>query len=93
MYQAPEVKTQQEREFLHNWLLDPLSALGHEQYVIRYGDETELYWNNDTGAPKPDPVYHRKHMTETYVKWSPHGTYLATYVSLSEQAVRTQACI
>jgi len=79
VYQPPEVKSQQERDFLLNWLLDPLSMLGHEQYVIRYGDETELYWNNDTNAAKPDPVYHRKHMTETSVKWSPHGSYLASF--------------
>ncbi|GJP44939.1 hypothetical protein CLOM_g4337 [Closterium sp. NIES-68] len=50
---------------------------GRDQFVIRFASETEVYWN-DARAAKPDPVYRRTFWTESFVQWSPLGSYLAT---------------
>ena len=90
---------------------------GRDQFAIRYGDETEIYWNDhqkalaeevsppsatcaDTpvsqvfrSAPSPATslhpvlipmpvlslqVYKRSFWTESFVQWSPKGSYLGT---------------
>ena len=38
-----------------HWLTDDR---GRDQFVIRFGSETEVYWN-DARLKRPDPVYHR----------------------------------
>uniref|UniRef100_A0A7S1TCY0 Eukaryotic translation initiation factor 3 subunit B n=1 Tax=Compsopogon caeruleus TaxID=31354 RepID=A0A7S1TCY0_9RHOD len=56
------------------WLLDPR---GRDQYLIRHGDETEIFWF--------DPVTMSEHndgrmrWADSYVRWSPRGSYLATF--------------
>lgn len=47
-----------------------------DQFVIGFEEMTEVYWNE--GARKPEPCYSRKRWTESFVMWSPHGTYMAT---------------
>ncbi|MED6203662.1 Eukaryotic translation initiation factor 3 subunit B [Stylosanthes scabra] len=61
-------------ENLQNWLTD---AKARDQFVIRAGSDTEVLWN-DARHLKPDPVYKRSFWTESFVQWSPLGTYLAT---------------
>ncbi|CAM8982840.1 unnamed protein product [Rhodiola kirilowii] len=61
-------------ENLQHWLTD---EKGRDQFVIRAGSDTEVLWN-DARHLKPDPVYKRAFWTESYVQWSPLGTYLAT---------------
>eukprot|EP00245_Coleochaete_scutata_P017412 TRINITY_DN8522_c0_g1_i1.p1 TRINITY_DN8522_c0_g1~~TRINITY_DN8522_c0_g1_i1.p1 ORF type:complete len:737 (-),score=206.49 TRINITY_DN8522_c0_g1_i1:368-2578(-) len=70
----PERKDYAPGENLLSWLTD---ELGRDQFVIRYGSETEVYWN-DPRQSKPDPVYQRSFWTESFVQWSPLGTYMAT---------------
>jgi translation initiation factor 3 subunit B len=45
--------------------------------MVRQGDETAIYYNNKT--EEPEKAYGRGQWTESYVQWSPHGTYLATF--------------
>lgn len=70
----PEIKPYTPGENLLAWLTD---ERGRDQFVVRFGSETEVYWN-DARQGKPDLVYHRTFWTESFVQWSPLGTYLAT---------------
>ncbi|CAI0413995.1 unnamed protein product [Linum tenue] len=71
---APEIKPYVPGENLQQWLTDEKAR---DQFVIRAGTDTEVFWN-DARHLKPDPVYKRTYWTESYVQWSPLGTYLAT---------------
>lgn len=70
----PETKPYTPGENLQHWLTD---AKARDQFVIRAGQDTEVLWN-DARHLKPDPVYKRHFWTESFVQWSPLGTYLAT---------------
>jgi len=65
-----------------SWLTDPQCR---DQYVARFGTKTEISWANLTGE-EPTKVYGgereevgNKVWCEKYVRWSPQGTYLATF--------------
>jgi len=62
-------------ENLRSWLMDESAR---DQFVVRYNDETEIWWNDPT---KPDnaPSYSRKNWSDSFVRWSPRGLYLATF--------------
>ncbi|XP_071689983.1 eukaryotic translation initiation factor 3 subunit B-like [Rutidosis leptorrhynchoides] len=70
----PEIKAYEPGENLQHWLTD---EKGRDQFVIRSGSDTEVLWN-DARQVKADPVYKRPFWTESFVQWSPLGTYLAT---------------
>ncbi|KAI5648779.1 hypothetical protein M9H77_34784 [Catharanthus roseus] len=70
----PETKPYTPGENLQQWLTDEKAR---DQFVIRAGSDTEVLWN-DARQLKPDPVYKRSFWTESFVQWSPLGTYLAT---------------
>ncbi|KAL8155139.1 hypothetical protein AgCh_000507 [Apium graveolens] len=70
----PETKPYIPGENLQHWLTDEKAR---DQFVIRAGSDTEVLWN-DARQLKADPVYKRNFWTESYVQWSPLGTYLAT---------------
>jgi translation initiation factor 3 subunit B len=78
-YQPIPAKPYVAKPDLRSWLLDPRALGGGEQFAIRFADESEIYWSNDAG--KPAPIYERKDWTESYVKWSPYGNYIATFHS------------
>ncbi|KAH3756057.1 eukaryotic translation initiation factor 3B [Pelomyxa schiedti] len=84
-YQPPPVKEYRERMDVRSWLRDKLSMEGADQYLIQYADETEILWNDPKTPEKPPSVYRKPHWTESYVKWSPLGTYVAT---LHQQGVQ-----
>ena len=73
-YVPPEPKPYSQRENTQAWMMD---ERGRDQFVCRFGDETEIFWND---AQKSSAVeeYKRSFWTESYVQWSPRGTYLAT---------------
>jgi translation initiation factor 3 subunit B len=50
---------------------------GRDQFVVRYADECEVHWN-DAQRAQAEEVYKRSFWTESFVVWSPHGSYLAT---------------
>ncbi|KAL3516745.1 hypothetical protein ACH5RR_023647 [Cinchona calisaya] len=70
----PETKPYTPGENLQHWLTDEKAR---DQFVIRAGSDTEVLWN-DARQLKPDPVYKRSFWTDSFVQWSPLGTYLAT---------------
>ena len=47
------------------------------------GDNVGVFWNMKKEAP--EPVVDRKHWTQLFVSWSPHGTFLA---SIHQQGVQ-----
>jgi len=57
------------------WWLIEHDNRARDQYVTRYDELTEICWN----GKKPELVHKKKGMTETYVTWSPYGTYLGTF--------------
>jgi len=77
-YIPPEPRPPPPQIPLRQWLLDTKFLQGAEQFAIRYADETEIHWSSET-ADKPTPVYERKDWTESYVRWSPYGNYVATF--------------
>ncbi len=65
-----------------SWLTDPQCR---DQFVLRHSHETEIFWANHTGE-EPNLVYGGerekvggKVWCDSYVCWSPQGTYLATF--------------
>lgn len=73
-YKTPDVKEYQPQENFHEYMLD---KQGRDQFVIRYGDETAVFWN-DGKRGRADEAYKRTFWTESYVQWSPQGSLLAT---------------
>ncbi|KAK9729359.1 Translation initiation factor 3 subunit b [Basidiobolus ranarum] len=69
----PEVEEFVEQEHYRSWLTD---AQARDQWVMYRGEEVSIFWNKKTEAP--DHVHSRTNWTETYVQWSPLGTYLTT---------------
>eukprot|EP00428_Durinskia_dybowskii_P071191 CAMPEP_0170401292 /NCGR_PEP_ID=MMETSP0117_2-20130122/24947_1 /TAXON_ID=400756 /ORGANISM="Durinskia baltica, Strain CSIRO CS-38" /LENGTH=772 /DNA_ID=CAMNT_0010658085 /DNA_START=24 /DNA_END=2342 /DNA_ORIENTATION=- len=81
-YQQPAPPLFNPRPDPISWLTD---AQGRDQFVTRYGHETEILWANHTGED-PTLVYGGerekqggKVWCESYVAWSPQGNYLATF--------------
>ena len=81
-YQAPPPPPFNPRPDPTSWLCDPQCR---DQFVARHSHETEIYWANGTGED-PALVYGGerekqggKVWCESYVTWSPQGTYLATF--------------
>ncbi|MFS8007761.1 putative eukaryotic translation initiation factor 3 subunit B [Helianthus anomalus] len=62
------------QENLQHWLAD---EKGRDQFVIRSGLDKEVLWN-DARQVKVDPVCKRPFWTESFMQWSPLGSYLAT---------------
>ncbi|KAG5440284.1 hypothetical protein PCANB_001854 [Pneumocystis canis] len=63
-----------ENKHLQSWLTDPKAR---DQWVMYKGDDVGIYWNQKTESP--ESIIHRINWTETYVQWSPLGTYLASF--------------
>lgn len=71
-----ELSPYKPKENLQWWLIE-LKGRAREQFVLRYMDWTEMYWL-DGQKKTPLQIHKQKQMTETYVTWSPYGTYLGT---------------
>jgi translation initiation factor 3 subunit B len=72
-YTEPEIPPFEEKEHLRWWLGDPD---GRDQFVMYRGDNVGVFWNERDG--QPDEIVDRAHWTETFVRWSPKGTYLTS---------------
>ncbi|PRW39159.1 Eukaryotic translation initiation factor 3 subunit B [Chlorella sorokiniana] len=73
-YEEPGERVFTPGENLLDWLTD---KRGRDQFVLRYGDETEVCWN-DAAKQQEESVYKRSFWTEAFVEWSPRGGMLAT---------------
>jgi translation initiation factor 3 subunit B len=70
----PEIEPFEQKEHLRSWLADPQ---GRDQWAMLREEEVAVYFNQKAEAP--EHVYSRHNWTETYVQWSPLGTYLCTF--------------
>jgi translation initiation factor 3 subunit B len=78
----PEPAPFEEKPDTSSWLLDPSQR---DQFVIRQGKETVVYWSDARHDPTVDYDGSREKQAgipwcDYYVQWSPHGSYLATMV-------------
>ncbi|RGB25416.1 eukaryotic translation initiation factor eIF2A-domain-containing protein [Rhizophagus diaphanus] len=73
-YKEPEEEKFVEKEHLRSWLTDPQAR---DQFVLYRGDDVSIFWNRKTEPPEEE--HKRVYWTETYVQWSPLGTYLSTF--------------
>lgn len=67
----------------HAWLLDDDTR---DQFAVRYGDDTEIYWHDPLRRGQRELKYggerqksEGKVWTELFVQWSTQGTYLTTF--------------
>merc|ERR1719412_2714465 len=74
-WEPPKVQPYKDQGNLRLWLQEPD---GCDQYAMIHkgGEEVTVFSNT---APDAVEVQSRARWTETYVKWSPLGTYLATF--------------
>eukprot|EP00088_Acartia_fossae_P013133 TRINITY_DN1682_c0_g1_i1.p1 TRINITY_DN1682_c0_g1~~TRINITY_DN1682_c0_g1_i1.p1 ORF type:complete len:705 (+),score=264.99 TRINITY_DN1682_c0_g1_i1:29-2116(+) len=73
-WEEPEPRPFDDKGNLRDWLLEPDSI---DQYSVIHGggNVVSIYANT---LPEPLELQSREKWTETYVQWSPMGTYLAT---------------
>ena len=81
-FAAPEIPPFQQKDHLKSFLKDP-SGRGRDQFVMYRGENVSVCWNNEKDTP--ETVVERQHWTETFVQWSPLGTYLT---SIHQQGVQ-----
>lgn len=72
-YTAPDVPPYLEKEHLRWWLADDKAR---DQFIMYHSDNVGVYWNEKDAAPAS--AVDRMHWTESFVQWSPMGTYLAS---------------
>lgn len=80
VYHAPEPEPYVERDHLKSWLKDEHAR---DQFILFRGDNVGVFWNKKKDPP--EQVVDRTLWTETFVKWSPLGTYLT---SMHQQGVQ-----
>ena len=76
-WETPEKQDFKDFGNMHYWMEDPDCR---DQYSVIYGSgesSTTAIFTND--SKEPIEAETRKSWTETYVRWSPKGTYLATF--------------
>lgn len=74
-YTAPKIDEFQPKDHLRSFLADP-SGRGRDQFVMYRGDNVGVCWNSEKDAP--ETVVDRPNWTESFVQWSPLGTYLTS---------------
>ncbi|KAI9832407.1 MAG: Translation initiation factor 3 subunit b [Sarea resinae] len=72
-YEPPQVEPFSEKEHLRWWLGDPSAR---DQMVMFRGDNVGVFWNRKKDPP--ELIVDRQHWTESFVQWSPMGTYLTS---------------
>ncbi|XP_034987280.1 eukaryotic translation initiation factor 3 subunit B [Zootoca vivipara] len=74
-WEIPEKQPFKDLGNLRYWLEDP-DCRDQYSVIFESGDRTSIYWND---VKDPVTIEERARWTETYVRWSPKGTYLATF--------------
>ncbi|EHA56104.1 Translation initiation factor 3 subunit b [Pyricularia oryzae] len=72
-YQPPHIDEFHPRDHLRSFMADP-SGRGRDQFVMFRGDHVGVFWNNEKDTP--ENIVDRPNWTESFVQWSPLGTYL-----------------
>ncbi|KAI8339083.1 WD40-repeat-containing domain protein [Chlamydoabsidia padenii] len=73
-YVEPVIEEFTPKEHIKSWLADEQAR---DQFVMYRGDDVSIFWNRK--SEDPEHVHTRQNWTETYVQWSPLGSYLATF--------------
>lgn len=60
---------------MKSFLKDP-SGRGRDEVVLFRGDSVGIFWSNE--REPPENIVDRQQWTETFVEWSPLGTFLAS---------------
>lgn len=81
-FTQPEPEPYKQRSNTMSWLEDTCQR---DQFAIRQGHETAVYWNDGRSVPQMDYGGEREkkagvHWCDYYVQWSPKGSYFATLV-------------
>jgi len=79
-YVEPAVEPFVEQEHLRSWLAEPNAR---DQMIMFRGDSVGVFLNRKKDAP--EQVVDRVHWTESFVQWSPMGTYLTSIHSQGVQ--------
>uniref|UniRef100_A0A4W3JH05 Eukaryotic translation initiation factor 3 subunit B n=1 Tax=Callorhinchus milii TaxID=7868 RepID=A0A4W3JH05_CALMI len=74
-WEKPEKQPFKDFGNLRYWLEDP-DCRDQCSIIYESGDRTAILWND---VKEPVTIEERARWTETYVRWSPRGTYLATF--------------
>jgi len=74
-WEAPLPQAYKDQGNLRSWLLES-DAADQFSVIHKGGEEVSVFVNSN---PDPVEIQTRPRWTETYVKWSPLGTYLATF--------------
>ncbi|KAK2014616.1 eukaryotic translation initiation factor eIF2A [Colletotrichum eremochloae] len=74
-YTPPYIEEFTEKEHLRSFMKDP-SGRGRDQFVMYRGDTVGVFWNNEKDVP--ENIVDRQNWTDTFVRWSPQGTYLTS---------------
>ena len=80
MYHPPPVDPFVEQEHQRSWLGDPNCR---DQFVLYRGDSVGVFWNQK--KEQSEPVVDRSLWTESFVQWSPLGTFLTSIHALGVQ--------
>jgi len=72
-YHPPDIPPFEEKEHLRWWLAEPNAR---DQFVMYRAESVGVFWNRKKELP--ENIVDRVGWTETFVAWSPLGTYLAT---------------
>lgn len=72
-YDPPKIDPYKEKEHLRWWLGDPD---GRDQFIMYHSDNVGVYWNER--EEPPENIVDRPHWTDSFVQWSPLGTYLTS---------------
>ncbi|XP_067006456.1 eukaryotic translation initiation factor 3 subunit B [Anabrus simplex] len=74
-WEPPEPQPYKDLGNLHYYMLEPDA---YDQYFIITGNgSTVQVWQNS--APEPTKLEERARWSDTYIRWSPLGTYIATF--------------
>eukprot|EP01043_Picozoa_sp_COSAG02_P024770 COSAG02_NODE_1366_length_13032_cov_721.428207_12_plen_484_part_00 len=73
-YVEPPLEEFKEQENLKSWMLDEQAR---DQFVLRVADDTQVLWNN--ALEGPEMIKETTRWSDSYVRWSPKGTYLARF--------------
>ncbi|KAI9827898.1 MAG: Translation initiation factor 3 subunit b [Phylliscum demangeonii] len=83
-YQPPAIPDFEEGEHLRWWIGEEPNGLNaRDQFIMFRGDSVGVFWNKKHHPP--EAIVDRQHWTESFVQWSPMGTYLT---SMHQQGVQ-----
>ncbi|KAF0037108.1 hypothetical protein F2P81_009982 [Scophthalmus maximus] len=74
-WETPEKQPFKDFGNMRHWIEDP-DCRDHYSVIYESGERTAIFSND---AKEPIVAEERARWTETYVRWSPKGTYLATF--------------